>query len=785
MKQLTRDELKPFQTRAAGALAGMIQDYPSTRFRARFDPDSGEILPFLCRLHAITGAGKTPILASAAQYLETGIVLWTTNRGAVVSQTLANLRGGKYSALLPEGTQIYMLGEMSSADWEAEMQATTGLTILLATVASFNQDGDVLKIHRPIYEGGPTRWQMLNGRETDSHNRPRYVFYDEGHGATEQQFRKLRELEPRAFVLASASPLPEDFSDLISGKNDDERKQSLIDRTVIVPTTEVVEAGLLKNHLYFVDCNTASTDAVREAQTKWLDLRGRLAPVGLTPIASFIVNDTTRGIDIWEQLVALGVNRTQIAVHLNGAKDVMAERHGALLGMIDTYTGKKAAERSPEALWTAGYTHLIWNKTLREGWDEPLAYVAYLDNRGLSTVDIVQKIGRFVRQPGATPFDDPDLNSAYFYFNITDEAFTKLIAETQSAMETVGYEVIATSDGQLPPPSRSVPVKEQVTLPSIAPWFGDKLADLDAVILNEVPLFNEKYTKAPGLIQTRVFNMEQMKEDKARRTANKRESNDATTAWQYIGARLAESDSRIVGEGRSIFSSKLKDDEKMSQKVEYGSEAMTDLAAAVERIKQGLNDKLQLTWPSRRAVYEVPSFKLTAPDLAGSGVTPLRREKYRVRSYTNALHAEYNGLNSFEVKVADALDSLGKPWCRNPVKVGYKIPLPRLGTKNISFYPDFLLWTGKEVWAIDPKGDHLVDAAVAQKLLDLSGVKGLKPLIRIAFVLEGHWQQNAAGVWEPSGAKSGGFTFIRKGSSGPKGQPFSNLVALVKTLVRP
>ncbi len=87
-------------------------------------------------LRAITGAGKTPILALAAQHLKTGIILWTTNRGAVISQTLANLKsGGKYSPLLPEGTQVYQLSEMSDSDWQEMLATDSGLTILLSTVA--------------------------------------------------------------------------------------------------------------------------------------------------------------------------------------------------------------------------------------------------------------------------------------------------------------------------------------------------------------------------------------------------------------------------------------------------------------------------------------------------------------------------------------------------------------------------------------------------------------------------------------------------------------------------
>ena len=260
------------------------------------------LLPFLCRLRAITGAGKTPILALAAHHLKNGVILWTTNRGAIISQTLINPRaGGKYSALLPEGTQIFQLGEMSPSDWDQAMNATSGLTILLSTVAAFNQDGDNLKIHQRY--GDVTRWEMLGGIEKAAGGRwrPLYVFYDEGHGVTERQFQKLRELDPKAFVLASASPLPEDLADLLSGRMPEERRVSLAERTASVSTKEVVLAGLLKDRLYFIDCNTAKSDAIREANTKWANLVDKLRPFDKMPIACFIVNETTRGVDIWER----------------------------------------------------------------------------------------------------------------------------------------------------------------------------------------------------------------------------------------------------------------------------------------------------------------------------------------------------------------------------------------------------------------------------------------------------------------------------------------------------
>ena len=780
MNLIRRSDLKPFQERAASSLAEMIQEYPSSRFRPRYNPDTGSLLPFLCRLRAITGAGKTPILSLAAQHLKTGVILWTTNRGAVISQTLTNLRaGGKYSSLLPEGTQVFPLGEMSPSDWEQTMQATDGLTLLLSTVAAFNQDGDNLKIH----QGDPTRWQMLGGAEKTigGRIRPLYVFYDEGHGATDRQFQKLRELNPKAFVLASASPLPEDLADLLSGRTPEERRESLAERTVSVSTKTVVKEGLLKDRLYFIDCNTAQSDAIREANSKWEELSEKLLPFGKTPIACFIVNATIRGVDIWEQLVELKVNPAKIAVHLNGARDVILDRRGATSALIDTYTGKKPQDRSPETLAAAGYTHIIWNLTLREGWDEALAYVAYIDDKGRSAVDIVQKIGRFVRQPEATPFSDPDLNSAYFYFNVTDDVFAEMIHGTQEEMKTDGYEVIPIENGRRLPTSRSVPVRTQKTLPTIGPWFGDNIHDLDQIIIEHVPLFAEKALHADGSIKTRVFEMAELQEAVDLRTEVRRDANDTITPWEFLSVRLGAIDSRIINDNGTIFSATLKDNEKLRQPMQFGSDAMLTLTNTVSQIKEKLNEKFLLKGFGRHGVFTVKPFKLVSPDIESG--TEAYRQKYKVRRFTNALHAEYNGLNPFEVRVAEALDDLAKPWCRNPVgKDGYKLPIQELGSDTIWFYPDFLFWAKpNQVWAIDPKGSHLREAAVAHKLLDLGSLKTVSPTIRVAFILEGAYILDQQGLFSKTGSQ--GFTLVRKPGTKIKATPFTSLKTLVHELL--
>lgn len=780
MTIIRRGDLKRFQEKAASALAEMIQAYPSDRFKARFDPDTGETLPFLCRLRAITGAGKTPILALNAQHLKTGIVLWTTNRGAVISQTSANLRaGGKYSELLPPGTQVFQLGEMTPSDWEQTLTGTSGLTIILSTVAAFNQDTDTLRVHKKV--GDHTRWEALGGLGQMGRRRSLYVFYDEGHGVTERQFRKLRELKPKAFVLASASPLPEDLSDLLAGKTPEDRQAALADRTVAVSTRDVVIAGLLKSRLYFVDCNTARVDAIRAANAKLDELAKALKPIGKSPIGCFIVNQTARGVDIWEELVKLGVPASKIAVHLNGARDVILDRRGASNGLIDTYSGLKPGERSPEALASAGYTHIIWNLTLREGWDEPLAYVAYIDDRGRSANDMVQKIGRFVRQPDAKPFDDTDLNSAYFYFNISDDAFTRLIADMQKEMETDGYEIVPMSAGRSPPSSRMVPVRANKPLPSIAPWFGDKIQTLDDILIENVPLFADKALRAEGRMQTRVFEMQALEEDVAERREVKSAENEAVTPWEYLSVRLAAMDSRIMNDNGSIFSATLKNHERMIQPMQYGSEAMTTLHSALVQIRNRLNDNFHLRGLGRHGIQSVAPFNLVSPNVESS--SPSIREKYKVRAFNHSLHAEYNGFNSFELEVAEALDDVGKPWCRNPVgKTGFRIPIQEIGADTSWFYPDFLVWlSDSELLALEPKGRHLLEGAVGHKLLDLGALKNVVPTVEVAFVLQGSYTADHAGAFTKAGS-SEGYTLVRRVGSKIKATTYSSVANLIKAL---
>src|SRR6266404_4845681 len=98
-------------------------------------------------------------------------------------------------------------------------------------------------------------------------------------------------------------------------------------------------------------------------------------------------------------------------------------------------------------------------------------------------------------------------------------------------------------------------------------------------------------------------------------------------------------------------------------------------------------------------------------------------------------------------------------------------PIQELGSDTIWFYPDFLLWANQnEVWAIDPKGKHLLESAVTHKLLDLGSLKNIAPSIRVGFVLEGSYTVDQQGVFSRSGRE--GFTLVRKPGTKPKAVHF-------------
>jgi type III restriction enzyme len=95
-----------------------------------------------------------------------------------------------------------------------------------------------------------------------------------------------------------------------------------------------------------------------------------------------------------------------------------------------------------------------------------------------------------------------------------------------------------------------------------------------------------------------------------------------------------------------------------------------------------------------------------------------------------------------ELSFARVLDSTGNPWARNPARTGYPIPLVSLGSTQ-TFYPDFLVWKGQDVFAVETKGAHLLKEAAARKLLNIRAPRGAATRLLVRFLSEGTYNEKA------------------------------------------
>lgn len=102
------------------------------------------------------------------------------------------------------------------------------------------------------------------------------------------------------------------------------------------------------------------------------------------------------------------------------------------------------------------HRHIIFNKKLEEGWDDPEAYIAYFDEETNSARRIRQLIGRVIRQPGAEHFSSELLNTAHLLVNAPNERFDAIVKALQKSLidshgvDANGSPTPTTTDGHRP-----------------------------------------------------------------------------------------------------------------------------------------------------------------------------------------------------------------------------------------------------------------------------------------------------------------------------------------------
>ncbi len=744
-------ELKEFQKQAADQIAERFAKYyeaPPMRGRR----GSLRTVPFYQGLASITASGKTVILADAVSTICTllpvaPVVLWLSKGKVVVDQSYTNLAaGGKYNHLLGSAGFSYL------AKYDPiEVREASDPLIYFATVGTFNQkdreEGSRLIFKSEIDTAEESTWDALKLRlDPDGIRRPLLLVYDEGHNLSDQQMDLLLELEPDALIAASATmrrPAQLD-SEIRTLKEEGWTDDQLV---TIVDAKAVADSGLVKSRIQLggyqapmgetIDSLVADLqDAEKEAAAQNLG-----APKAIYVCKTNIVEGNSMQPDdpkqpflqrrsppilIWRYLTEqCGVDPSAIAVYLSlkTSKDYPLPADFHLF---------KGGDKDYGQFMAGDFRHVIFNLSLQEGWDDPLAYFAYIDKSMESNIQVEQIVGRLLRQPEAQHFPAERLNTAHFYIRVDKRGVFNDILERvnqQLSTEAPDIKVVETKPGKSKPeplqPKEKKTIFETayVTSPAVEPIAEiiDSLTDY-----RDDSGSNIRSAGGRALIQHKIGDDSEPRFD----WEEFEHSNLVLARWLF--------QREIMRRFQGALGVAPTDAPKFDARVGFGSRAHKQIERIAEAVVTAYIDNVYL---KQKAVdeYEV-------------GAVLTRRDE--MDQFSNALHEGYSGLNkSLELPFAKAIDATGLTWYRNPSRSGYYIPLISVGpTRN--FYPDFLVWKGDDVYAIDTTGGHLLKDKTGRKLLAIEPAERNAGRLIVRLVSKGKWnseveQEDSAGytVW--------------------------------------
>jgi type III restriction enzyme len=724
-------KLFPFQEEAAQALRDAGLAWIDQAVRTGPPRYGTAPIPFVGQLKAVTGAGKTPILAEVVSGLGHGVVIWTSKSSAVVEQTYNNLRG-RYRSLLPERGLKVIRDIPGQHDWYDLVTATRGLTIWVLTTASWNEaesakaggaTGARLNLHRPQpdWSGETSPWAQLRTQL----KRPLWIVSDESHNQTDTQLDLLHDLRPVGFFMASATPvhggLFDEWQRIL--KHEPEWRQLAEAGQVPVRTRDVVTAELLKTTVELVDYQSGAEESLDGALVALRQVER--AAIGedasVAPRAIYVVEksnpsrgstEEARPVFIWRYLRAQGIPSEKIAI------------------FTDTKELPKGAEKIPAlSRLRSRHQHIIFNQSLQEGWDDPEAYVCYFDGVTKSFLRIRQIVGRVLRQPAAQRYNAEELNTAVLILNTPSEAYEQVLMDLRAELR-----LYAPDDEPERPPIRVKTRREPLPAVSVKDEFAGRLV-LPRLTLRAPDMSAKERVlrtdgqrpwpadalEAPGLGRRSIVNLAS---ESAERTELIEVLRSARTLnGIYLRRRIAarnrnaliavEPNSYMKGEAFQQFSCQ-------------GSQAQEKLTALANDVADYYED---------RVTYDANPDS----DLATWSVGPHRPRTADMVSFDRAAHRYYSrgNLNKDELAFAQALDAYGRGvWVRNADSgdVGFNIPLPFKVGDSLKFFPDFLWWLNgpdHSAWAIDTTGRHLLNEKIRGKLVSIDHP-------RIALVVRGH-----------------------------------------------
>jgi type III restriction enzyme len=725
--------LLPFQAQASQDIADRIGEFLSDE-DAPMETRTMRV-PLYLSLKCITGGGKTLILADAVERIRERltvepVILWVSTGKVVVEQTLANLdSGGKYNSFVASYKVKPLLECL-----EEDLREPQGL-ILLATVATFNvKDGRNRRIYNTeLDQADEALWQRLKRRLDENEVcRPLIIVYDEGHNLSEQQSDLLFSLNPDALVSATATPrLTSKLSKTLKRLEDHGWRWEQL--TVTVPSKAVVDAGLVKTELIVGGYQTPMEDAIDEMYSDFIETEElfKKLSIDVKPTAIYVcdtnladgglgrVRDDSKQpftmrkappILIWRYLTEVKkVDPSCIAVYC----DLKTDKQYPL---PDEFILFKGGDKDYQQFVAGKFRHVIFNLTLQEGWDDPTAYFAYIDKSMGSKAQIEQLIGRVLRQPNATHYPNPKLNSAHFYVRVDSKnTFNAVLSQVRDGLGESAHEVNLTSYESKEHKARlSISPRKSGFVPTVNVDASDAKREVNNVLssVNNYRGDSGGNTKGVGT-RAKVLHRIGQKEGREYEWMDTDSSNRVMARALFVREmqmRYAHSTNVAAIE-----------DPKFDALIEVNSIAATHFREKAEQAVKAYLEAARLH-QSNLLPYEVPAI-LVDPDKA--------------ISFAYSLHECYSGLNDFELEFAKALDARKLPWARNPSRSGYGIPLLQEGSSQ-QFFPDFLVWDKKDVFAIDPKGGHLLNDAMKAKLLAIQPDKK-GPQLHVRLVAKGQF----------------------------------------------
>ena len=727
-------DLCKFQSNASTQIANRFKEYMANPlFRTR-----DEIIPFFQNLSAITGAGKTLILADTISQIRIQlsvepIVLWISKGKVVVSQTYTNLSTGKYSEFIPKFKVLPLL-DCSQEEVENEDNAL----LLVATVGKFNQK-DMDKGDRMVYKvnldnADVSLWDLLKERQFQNGiKRSFIIIYDEGHNLSDQQTELLLKLQPDAIISASATiRIPEILNRKVIQRIMDDKEWTVQDFITTVRSKDVVKRGLIKKHISLGGYVTPMEDAVDELIYDYNKLKSYNIEndIGFSPKAIYVSNTNiiaetgdrdniyvpfdqrqSRPIKIWKHLVDNnGIDPDDIAVYCNLKFDSKFPQP------LDFHLFS-GGENDYEQFISEDYHHIIFNLSLQEGWDDPFCYFAYIDKDMGSKDQVTQVVGRVLRQPNSQHYTFEDLNTANFYIR-TDEkqVFDEVIEEIRKkvAADTPEVNLIVYKGKSTEKNNYKVQPKRRMKLPLTTIDAEKALVPINKIV-NKIPNFCNDIDNNTIGIGNRIKIQQNIGTGKTSKAQwiETNHTNRITARWLFK-RELQKYFPKVAN---------LCDTENMifDAMVEFNSKA-------AEIIREKAIEVVEV-YIEHSVIIQDSANTFSVPEIF------INPEECHV--FTNALHEKYSDFNQFELDFALELDKTKKTWFRNPKQGCFKIPLLDKGDTN-NFNPDFIVWAGKNIIAIDTKGDHLIVGDAARKLFTIEKY-GNGPDLLIKLVTEGEW----------------------------------------------